>query len=330
MRSGACDRLALEDALKQGVVSPPLDHIAFGALNNGGTILPMAIRTSEPHRGRVLISCPDGPGIVATVSRFLYEYGANIAHFDQHATAPVGGRFFMRAEFDLVEAAGEVLALDREFAPIGRRFEMQWQFRDVSVPYRLAIFVSRAEHCLLELLWQRRAGDLPADIAMVISNHRDLEETVHGWGIPFHHVPVEPGRKAEAEQEQLDLLAGRVDVVVLARYMQILSPHFIQQWPARIINIHHSFLPAFAGARPYHQAYERGVKLIGATAHYVTEELDAGPIIEQGVERVDHGDTPEDLRRIGRSIERHVLARAVSWHVEDRILLHGNRTVVFD
>jgi formyltetrahydrofolate deformylase len=282
------------------------------------------------RRGRVLISCPDGPGIVASVSRFLYEYGANIAHFDQHSTAPVGGRFFMRTEFDLLEAAGRVLDLDREFVPIGRRFGMEWRFRDVSVPYRLAIFVSRADHCLLELLWQRQAGDLQAEIAMVISNHRDLEETVQGWGIPFHYVPVEKGCKAEAEQKQLELIAGQVDVVVLARYMQVLSPQFVEQWRGRIINIHHSFLPAFAGARPYHQAFERGVKLIGATAHYVTEELDAGPIIEQGVERVDHGDTPEDLRRIGRSIERHVLARAVSWHVEDRILLHGNRTVVFD
>lgn len=282
------------------------------------------------RRGRLLISCPDGPGIVAAVSRFLYEYGANIAHFDQHSTAASGGRFFLRAEFDLLESAGRVLDLDHEFVPIGRTFAMDWHFRDVSVPYRLAIFVSRAEHCLLELLWQRRAGDLPAEIAMVISNHRDLQDTVRGWGIPFHHVPVVSAAKAEGEQVQLDLLEGAVDVVVLARYMQILSPRFVERWRGRIINIHHSFLPAFAGARPYEQAYERGVKLIGATAHYVTAELDAGPIIEQGVERVDHGDTAEDLRRIGRSIERHVLARAVSWHVEDRILLHGNRTVVFD
>lgn len=297
--------------------------------SRGVTILRMT--TQAPgRRGRVLISCPDRPGIVASVSRFLYEYGANIAHFDQHSTAPTGGRFFIRTEFDLLESAGKVLDLNREFAPIGRTFGMDWHFRDVSIPYRLAIFVSRAEHCLLELLWQRQAGDLSAEIAMVISNHRDVEKTVRGWGIPFHYIPVETGRKAEAEQRQLELLAGQVDVIVLARYMQILSPLFIQQSPGKIINIHHSFLPAFAGARPYHQAYERGVKLIGATAHYVTEELDAGPIIEQGVERVDHGDAPEDLRRIGRSIERHVLARAVSWHVEDRILLHGNKTVVFD
>jgi formyltetrahydrofolate deformylase len=207
---------------------------------------------------------------------------------------------------------------------------MDWRFRNVAEPYRLAIFVSRAEHCLLELLWGVRSGDIPAEIAMVVSNHPDLEGTVGAWGLPFHHVPVLRDRKEEAERAQLALVHGRIDAIVLARYMQILSPQFVSRWPGRIINIHHSFLPAFVGARPYEQAYERGVKLIGATAHYVTEDLDAGPIIEQGVERVDHGDTPEDLVRIGRSIERHVLARAVAWHVQDRILLQGNRTVVFD
>jgi formyltetrahydrofolate deformylase len=189
--------------------------------------------------------------------------------------------------------------------------------------------VSREAHCLLELLWQSSAGDLRANISLVVSNHQDLEETVTAWNIPFHYIPVTRDRKEEAEARQLAVLDGKADVVVLARYMQILSPEFVRHWPGKIINIHHSFLPAFVGARPYDQAFERGVKLIGATAHYVTDELDAGPIIEQGVERVDHGDTPEDLRRIGRSIERHVLARAVGWHVEDRILLHGNKTVVF-
>jgi formyltetrahydrofolate deformylase len=284
---------------------------------------------SPPERGRLLISCPDRPGIIAAVSRFLYDHGANIVHSDQHSTAPVGGRFFMRTEFDLPDLSRRQPELEREFQSVADTFAMDWRIRSAAVPTRLAVFVSRADHCLLELLWQRQAGDLTATIEMVVSNHADLEPTATGWGVPFYHVPVEPDRKTEAERTQLGLLEGRVDAVVLARYMQILSPGFVARWRGRLINIHHSFLPAFAGARPYEQAHRRGVKLIGATAHYVTEELDAGPIIEQGVERVDHGDTPEDLRRIGRSIERHVLARAVSWHVEDRILLHGNRTVVF-
>lgn len=284
----------------------------------------------DRDRGRLLISCPDGPGIIAAVSRFLFERGANIVHSDQHSTAPTGGQFFMRTEFELPDLPTRLSSLQAEFADVAARFRMDWRFRGAATPYRLAIFVSRAEHCLLELLWRRRAGDLRADIVMVVSNHHSLEDTVRSWGLPFYHVPVSPDRKQEGERMQLDLVDGQVDAIVLARYMQILSADFLQRWPGRIINIHHSFLPAFAGARPYDQAYRRGVKLIGATAHYVTEDLDAGPIIEQGVERVDHGDTPEDLRRIGRSIERHVLARAVSWHVEDRILLHGNRTVVFD
>jgi formyltetrahydrofolate deformylase len=283
----------------------------------------------SPERGRLVISCPDRPGIIAAVSRFLYDHGANIVHSDQHSTAPVGGRFFMRTEFDLPDLSRRQPELEREFQSVADAFAMDWRIRSAAVPTRLAVFVSRADHCLLELLWQRQAGDLTATIEMVVSNHADLEPTATGWGVPFYHVPVEPDRKTEAERTQLGLLEGRVDAVVLARYMQILSPGFVARWRGRLINIHHSFLPAFAGARPYEQAHRRGVKLIGATAHYVTEELDAGPIIEQGVERVDHGDTPEDLRRIGRSIERHVLARAVSWHVEDRILLHGNRTVVF-
>jgi formyltetrahydrofolate deformylase len=220
-------------------------------------------------------------------------------------------------------------ALERAFVSVGERFDMDWRLAYAGTPHRLAVFVSREEHCLLELLWQRRAGDLRAEIALVISNHPDLEETARSWGVPFHHIPVHPDRKAEAERAQLALLEGRADVVVLARYMQILTPEFLALFPGRVINIHHSFLPAFVGAKPYTQAYRRGVKLIGATAHYVTADLDAGPIIEQDVERVDHRHTPDDLRRIGRMIERHVLARAVSWHVEDRILIHENKTVVF-
>ncbi|MFI5268538.1 MAG: formyltetrahydrofolate deformylase [Chloroflexota bacterium] len=281
------------------------------------------------NRARLLISCPDRSGIVAAVSRFLFEHGANIAQSDQHTTDPEGGQFFLRMEFDLPELGARLPALEREFSTLGTEFAMDWRFAAASPRKRLALFVSREPHCLLELLWQVRAGDLPADVAMVVSNHDTLAGVAAAWDIPFHHVPVEAGRKADAEARQLALVDGQADVVVLARYMQILSGDFITRWHNRIINIHHSFLPAFAGANPYVQAYQRGVKLIGATAHYVTEDLDAGPIIEQGVERVNHRSGPDDLRRIGRYVERGVLARAVRWHVEDRILAHGNKTVVF-
>jgi formyltetrahydrofolate deformylase len=266
---------------------------------------------------------------VAAVSRFLYDQGANIVHSDQHSTAPEGGVFFMRIEFDLPGLAERGPDLEQAFAQVGERFGMDWRLAHAGIPHRLAVFVSREEHCLLELLWQRQAGDLRAEIALVISNHPDLEETARAWNVPFHYIPVNPDDRAAAERAQLALLEDQADVAVLARYMQILTGEFLRRFPGRIINIHHSFLPAFVGAKPYAQAYRRGVKLIGATAHYVTEDLDAGPIIEQDVERVDHRHTPEDLRRIGRMIERHVLARAVSWHVEDRILIHENKTVVF-
>ena len=290
--------------------------------------------TAERQRtgiGRLLISCPDRPGIVAAVSRFLFEQGANIVHSDQHSTDPEGGRFFMRVEFALAGLAQRLPELERRFAPVARRFGMEWRFSDAERVKRLAVFVSKAEHCLLELLWRVRSGDLRAEIALVISNHPLLRETVECWGngIPYHVVPVTPETKAEAERRQMELLGDDIDLIVLARYMQILSPAFVSRYRNRIINIHHSFLPAFAGPNPYEQAFARGVKLIGATAHYVTEELDAGPIIEQDVARVTHRDSVEDLRRIGRQIERAVLARAVAWHVEDRILLNGNKTVVF-
>jgi formyltetrahydrofolate deformylase len=284
---------------------------------------------TDGDRGRLLISCPDCPGIVATVSDFLFRRGANIIHSSQHSTAPAGGRFFMRVVFDLPGLADESREVEAAFGEIARRFGMQWRIEHAARRKRLAIFVSKQDHCLLELLWQWRAGDLYADIAMVISNHADASEAATSLGIPFHHVPVLAGAKREAEEQQVALLDGQVDVIVLARYMQILSSDFCRRWPQRIINIHHSFLPAFVGARPYEQAMRAGVKLIGATAHYVTEELDAGPIIEQGVERVDHRHTVDDLVRIGRLIERHVLARAVRWHVEDRVLVHENGTVVF-
>lgn len=277
----------------------------------------------------MLVSCPDRPGIVAAISTFLFEQGANIVYSDQHSTDPYGGRFFLRVEFelrDLITRAGE---LRQRFAPIADQHTMDWNLIVAAQRKRLAVFASREDHCLLELLWQQRAGDLDADIALVISNHQETAKIVAPWDVPFHYVAVTPENKRDAECQQLALIEGHADVVVLARYMQILSPHFVGRWQNQIINIHHSFLPAFVGANPYAQAYQRGVKLIGATAHYVTHDLDAGPIIEQDVHRVGHRDTTDDLRRIGRQIERAVLARAVKWHVEDRVLVHGKKTVVF-
>jgi formyltetrahydrofolate deformylase len=282
------------------------------------------------HRGRLLVSCPDRPGIIAAISRVLFERGANIIHSDQHSSDPYGGQFFLRVEFELPDLMARSGELESDLGQVAGRYQMEWRLALAGKSKRIAIFVSREEHCLLELLWQHRAGDLEADIALVVGNHLSLATVAEQAGVPFLHTPVERGSRDEVESYQLAQLAEHaIDLVVLARYMQILSPRFIEGYRNRIINIHHSFLPAFVGAKPYAQAHERGVKLIGATAHYVTEELDAGPIIEQDVDRVDHGHDVRDLRRIGRHVERVVLARAVTWHVEDRILVDGGKTVVF-
>ncbi|WP_217562299.1 formyltetrahydrofolate deformylase [Paenibacillus sp. GbtcB18] len=283
----------------------------------------------KQNRGRMLISCPDRPGIVAAVSKFLSEYGANIVQSDQYTMDPEGGMFFIRIEFDLTDLEQRKTRLEADFAGVAAEFSMDWSLSLASQRKRLAIFVSKEDHCLLELLWHWRAGDLDADIAMIVSNHPDMAPLVEPFGIPYHHIPVTPDTKAEVEKRHLELLEGQVDLIILARYMQIIPPSFIKHYQNRIINIHHSFLPAFVGGKPYAQAHGRGVKLIGATAHYVTEELDGGPIIEQDVQRVSHRDNVDDLKRIGRHIERIVLARAVSWHTEDRILVHQNKTVVF-
>jgi formyltetrahydrofolate deformylase len=286
---------------------------------------------SNIQRARMLISCPDRPGIVAAVSRFLHEHGANIVQSDQYTMDPQGGMFFIRIEFDLVDLDDRIEVLKRNFREVvAEPYQMDWRVTKASQKKKLAIFVSKEDHCLLELLWQWKAGDLEADIAMVISNHDTMRGLTESFGIPFHHIPVTADTKKEAEAKQLELTEGKVDTIVLARYMQIVSPSFISRFPNRIINIHHSFLPAFVGGKPYAQAHNRGVKIIGATGHYVTEELDGGPIIEQDVQRVSHRDNVNDLKRIGRHIERIVLARAVSWHVEDRILVHQNRTVIFN
>ncbi|MGI8477005.1 MAG: formyltetrahydrofolate deformylase [Thermomicrobiales bacterium] len=280
-------------------------------------------------RGRLLVNCPDRPGIVAAVSRFLFERGANIIHSDQHSTDHDGGVFFLRVEFALADLAARSATLAAEFALIAEAHAMEWRITLARRRPRVAILASREEHCLLELLWQWRAGDLAAEIVLVAGNHPELAAIVEPWAIPFVHVPITAETKDEAERRLLELTEGKADLIVLARYMQVLSPAFVARRPNTIINIHHSFLPAFAGANPYAQALRRGVKLIGATAHYVTGELDAGPIIEQDVQRVDHRHDVPDLRRIGRQIERTVLARAVAWHVEDRVLVHDGKTVVF-
>jgi formyltetrahydrofolate deformylase len=243
---------------------------------------------------------------------------------------PEGGMFFIRFEFDLNDMDKELPILVEDFARVADRFDMKWHTFRASRKKRLAIFVSKEDHCLMELLWQWKAGDLDADISMVVSNHPDMKDMVESFGIPYHHIPVTADSKVEAERKQMEVVADKADLIVLARYMQIISPKFIEQFPNRIINIHHSFLPAFVGGKPYAQAYNRGVKIIGATAHYVTEELDGGPIIEQDVQRVSHRDNVEELKRIGRTIERVVLARAVKWHTEDRVIVHHNKTVVFN
>jgi len=280
--------------------------------------------------GRLTMSCVDGPGIIALVASFLHGCGANIVQSDQYSSDPTGGRFFLRTEFHLPGLKAALPALERDFGqqvaePIGAEF----RFADTSVRTRVAIFVSRRDHCLLDLLWRARRGELPIEVVLVIANHPDLAADVAAFGVPFEVIPVTPETKAVAEQRQLGLLAGRVDLVVLARYMQILSGSFLASAGVPVINIHHSFLPAFAGAGPYERARERGVKLIGATAHYATQDLDEGPIIEQDVARVSHRDTGADLARRGADIERIVLARAVAWHCQDRVLVDGRTTIVF-
>jgi formyltetrahydrofolate deformylase len=284
----------------------------------------------KPDIGRLVVSCVDGPGIVARISTFLHRHGANIIQFDQYSTGPVGGRFFLRVEFHLTDLGARMSDLERDFAvDVAARLEATFRFRDAACATRVAVFVSRQDHCMLDLLWRTRRGEMPIDVVQVISNHAKLATDVAGFGVPFEVIPIRSETKRQAEQRQLELLRGRVDVVVLARYMQILSAEFLDGVGVPVINIHHSFLPAFAGAGPYERAKERGVKLIGATAHYATEDLDEGPIIEQDVVRVSHRASSAELTRCGADIERTVLARALLWHCEDRVLVDGRTTVIF-
>ena len=282
----------------------------------------------------LLIDCPDRKGLVARVAGLLYSHGANILHADQHQDHELG-LFFMRVEFALNGESGvapfNLDSFRSAFASLAQELEMRWTLSASARPPRVALFCSQYLHCMADLLYRWRAGELSCEIPLIVSNHREVEGLAAFYGIPFEHIPVTSATKAAAEARQAELIERHnIDLVVLARYMQILSPAFVSSFPARIINVHHSFLPAFTGARPYHAAHARGVKLIGATSHYVTEVLDDGPIIEQDVARISHRDQVEDLVARGRDLERIVLSRAVRWHLERRILCYGNKTVVFD
>jgi formyltetrahydrofolate deformylase len=282
------------------------------------------------NHASLMIHGQDRPGIVGTVGTVLSAHGANIVSLDQYSDNPLGGAYFQRTVFSHKDLKAVLPEIDADLeASLGQDFELTVSLRDMSVPKRVAIFASKSEHCLLDLLWRQRRLELPVTVSMVISNHPDLAEETRSFGIPFFHVPVDSSDKPAAEALHLQLLKDNVDFVVLARYMQILSADFIEKVGVPIINIHHSFLPAFIGAGPYAKAKARGVKLIGATAHYVTEDLDEGPIIEQDVVRVTHAHTVQDLQRRGADVERAVLSRAVQWHSEDRVIRHGNYTIVF-
>jgi formyltetrahydrofolate deformylase len=283
-----------------------------------------------PDSAILLIHCPDRKGIVAGISSFLYDRGANILHADQHQDNDLG-LFFMRVEWDLADFALDDAGFRQDFQPLADGFQMEWRLAYSAARPATAIFVSQHQHCLLDLLYRHAIGELRCRIPIVVGNHATARELAGFYGIPFHYVPVDAANKAQAEQAQLALLEQHgIELIVLARYMQVLSPVFVARYRQRIINVHHSFLPAFSGARPYQAAYHRGVKLIGATSHYVTEVLDDGPIIEQDVVRVSHRDQVSDLVQKGRDLERMVLSRAVRWHLEHRILHYAGKTVIFD
>ncbi|MBS4217320.1 formyltetrahydrofolate deformylase [Bacillus sp. FJAT-49711] len=287
-------------------------------------------REQNLDRARLLIKCPDQPGIVSAVSTFLMNNGANIIESSQYSADPDGGNFFIRMEFSCPELHNRRNEMEQSFLEIATKFKMDFEFRYVSDIKKTAIFVSKELHCLMELLWEWQNGDLMMDIGCIISNYEDSNQLAESLGIPFYYIPANKDIRKQVEEQQLTILKEhKIELIILARYMQILTPNFVSHYPNQIINIHHSFLPAFIGARPYERAYNRGVKLIGATSHYVTNDLDEGPIIEQGVERVNHRDQVEDMKRIGRNIERSVLARAVKWHLQDRVIVDGNKTIVF-
>jgi formyltetrahydrofolate deformylase len=277
----------------------------------------------------LLISCPDRPGIVAAVSQFIFTHQGNIVESDQHSTNEQECTFFMRVSFAEEGFTLQAAELTEAFSPIAERFQMQWSVHYSRQRKRAAIFVSKLDHCLTDLLWRWKSGELAMDIPCIISNHPDMEELARMYQVPYYHFPIKRETRAADQQRILDFLAGKADFLILARYMQILEPFLVVAYPNRIINIHHSFLPAFSGAKPYQRAFERGVKLIGATAHYVTDNLDEGAIIAQDVIHCNHRDTTEDLVRKGKDVERRVLAEAVRLHTEDRVLVYANKTIVF-
>jgi formyltetrahydrofolate deformylase len=277
----------------------------------------------------LLLSCPDRRGLVATISDFVFRHNGNIIHADEHGD-PESNLFLMRVEFDPSEFDIDLADFSKHFSPIAENFSMEWRLAQSAHRPKMAILVSKYDHCLVDLLYRHQSGELHCDIPLIISNHEDNQAIADFYRLPYVVVPASKENRAQAEQKILSILRQHnPDFIVLARYMQILSNEFVNEFPQRIINIHHSFLPAFVGAKPYHQAFTRGVKLIGATSHYVTEVLDDGPIIEQDVVRVSHRDVLEDLLQKGRDLEKVVLSRAVRWHIENRILLYGNKTVVF-
>ena len=289
-------------------------------------------KTIETRRDHacLIVHGPDQRGLVAAVTTLITRNNGNIVSLDQHSDDPEGGAFFQRVVFHRPSLGAAIPEIEADLSSTLDPFNVEWNLSDMSVPKRMAVLASTSDHCLLDLLWRERRGELPVTIPMVISNHTNMVEDVRSFGVPFFHVPSQGPDKSEAEAKILELLKGNVDFIVLARYMQIISPEFLQQVGVPVINIHHSFLPAFIGAAPYRKAKERGVKLIGATSHYVTEELDEGPIIEQDVIRVTHAETAVDLQRMGANVERAVLSRAVQWHAEDRVIRHHNHTIVFN
>lgn len=287
-------------------------------------------KSTRPDRAILLFSCPDVRGIVAEVSHFIFTYNGNILRSNQHSD-PETNTFFMRVEWDISDFHIPEQKIRPAFEPIGEKFSMDWRIEFSSKVPRIAILVSKLEHCLYDLVLRNKEGEIPGEIVLILGNHPELEPVAEYFQIPFHCVPIAPETRIEAEQRQMEILRqAEVDLIVLARYMQILSPSFVNGYRNRIINIHHSFLPAFVGAKPYHQAFNRGVKIIGATSHYVTENLDQGPIIEQDVVRVTHQDAVPDMIQKGKNLERLVLSRAVKLHLEHKILVFGNKTIVFD
>jgi formyltetrahydrofolate deformylase len=295
-----------------------------------GTILDAHPGENVKQSAILRVQCPDSKGLDAALAEFIYCSNGNILHFEQHQVAELG-LYLARIEWDLDGFQIEMRDFPRHFGPIADRLNMKWQVALSTDRLRVALFVSKYDHCLVDLLYRWHTGELACEIPLIIGNHPDAKRHADFYGVPFHMIEVTKDNKADAERRQCELLEQhQIELIVLARYMQILSPEFIASHPQRIINIHHSFLPAFVGAKPHHQAFERGVKLLGATAHYVTEVLDDGPIIEQDVIRISHRDSVRDLVQKGRDLEKIVLSRAVGWHLEQRILLYANKTVVFD